>query len=133
MRCVECDRYICPKDFVPTPVGYKCPDCARPLASARRAVKPGQLAISAAVALVVGVSGALLLAVLGLRSWLFALLLGMVCGEAVRRASGGHRTGAIAAVAGAGVLFGMYLSGFGLVSIALGVGGAALYVMSNRW
>ena len=32
VRCAECERPICPKDMVPTPVGYKCKICAKPAA-----------------------------------------------------------------------------------------------------
>jgi hypothetical protein len=29
LRCGKCDKPICPKCMVPTPVGARCPDCAR--------------------------------------------------------------------------------------------------------
>ena len=29
LRCGKCGKPICPKDMVPTPVGVRCPDCAR--------------------------------------------------------------------------------------------------------
>ena len=37
--CTECGRYICPKDMVETPVGYKCRECARPAAGQLRTSK----------------------------------------------------------------------------------------------
>jgi hypothetical protein len=124
---------MCPKDYVNTPVGYKCKECARPLPSARRAVKPRQFAYAAAAAGVVGIGGAFALAALGFYFWLGGILLGVLAGEAARRASGGHRTGAIAAVAGMSVLIGTFAAGLGLVASAVGTGAAVVYVMSNRW
>lgn len=133
VRCVECDRPMCPKDFVSTPVGYKCKECARQLPSARRAVKPRQLAFASLASAVVGIGGAFLVAVIGLGFWLIALVLGVATGEAARRASGGHRSGSIAAIAGTSVLIGTYLSGLGIVAMAVSVLAAVVYVMSNRW
>ncbi|MDO8846796.1 MAG: hypothetical protein Q7W51_00200 [Coriobacteriia bacterium] len=133
VRCVECDRPICPKDFVSTPVGYKCKECARQLPSARRAVKPLQLVLAALASAGVGIGGAFLVAITGLGFWLVAILLGMLTGEVARRASGGHRNGAIAAVAGAGVLLGTFLAGLGIVAMAISTVAAVLHVTSNRW
>jgi hypothetical protein len=133
VRCVECDRPICPKDFVPTPVGYKCKECARQLPSARRTVKPRQLVFAALASAVVGIGGAFLVSSIGLGFWLVSLVLGVVTGEAARRASGGHRSGSIAAIAGSSVLVGTYLFGLGIVATALSVLAAVVYVMSNRW
>jgi hypothetical protein len=133
VRCVECDRYMCPKDFVTTPVGYKCRECARQLRSARREIKPKQLAISVVAALAVGVGGALALAMLGFYWWLATIALGALTGEAARRGSGGHRGSAIAAVAGSSALLGTFLAGFGVLQMALATGAAVLYVTSNRW
>ena len=133
VRCVECDRPMCPKDFVSTPVGYKCRECARQLPSARRVVKPKQLALAIAAALGVGVGGAFLVAIAGLGYWLVAIVHGALTGEAARRASGGHRGAAIAAVAGASALLGMILAGFGVDSVAISTAAAVVYIASNRW
>src|SRR5574340_538337 len=132
VRCVECDRYMCPKDYVTTPVGYKCKECAKQLASARRAVKPRQLALAILAAAAVGIAGAYLLAILGLYFWIAAIALGIATGEAARRASGGHRSGVIAGVAGAGVLVGTYMAGLGDVSMVIATAAAIVYVASNR-
>ncbi len=29
LRCSRCEKPICPRCMVPTPIGYRCPDCAR--------------------------------------------------------------------------------------------------------
>jgi hypothetical protein len=133
VRCVECDRYICPKDMVPTPVGYKCKECAKQLPSARRTVKPRQLVAALIAADVIGIGGAFLIAVTGMRFWLVGLLLGVLTGEAARRASGGHRTGSIAAAAGISVILGALIFNLGYLTMVLGAGAAVVYVMQNRW
>ena len=133
VRCAECERPICPKDFVTTPVGYKCRECARQLPSARRTVKPGQLLRSGLAAGAVGVGLPMIASVLGLYFWLLSLLFGVLTAEAARRASGGHRDGTIAAVAGVSVLVGTFLAGYGYLGMALAAGAAVFSVMSNRW
>ena len=57
----------------------------------------------------------------------------MDTGEAARRASGGHRSGPIAAVAGAAMLLGTFSAGLDYASMAIGTIAAVVYVMSNRW
>lgn len=131
-RCVECDRYICPKDFVSTPVGYKCKECARQLPSARRTVKPRQLALAVVASLLAGVGGAFIVALLGFVSWLLMILLGMMIGEAARRASGGLREVPIAIAAAASAALGTLLAGFGLIEVGLATGAALVFVLSNR-
>ncbi len=133
VRCVECDKPICPKDFVPTPVGYKCPDCARQLPSARRVVKPRQLALAAISAMGVGALGGLVLGLLGFYSWLLTLAVGLLAGETARRASGGHRQRSVALVAGAGMFVGAVLLGVGFPAAALGAVAAGVSVASGRW
>lgn len=133
VRCTECERPICPKDFVSTPVGYKCRECARQLPSARRTVKPGQFVRAALAAGVVGIGLPIAASALGLYFWLASLLFGVLTAEAARRASGGHRDGAVAAVAGVSVLVGTFLAGYGYLGMALAAGAAVFSVMSNRW
>ncbi len=134
VRCTECERPICPKDMVPTPVGYKCRECARPAKSATSFVKPQQWAVGAAVGLVVGVAGGILLGwVLGLGFWLAQLGFGALVGEAVRRGTGGHRTNGVAALAAGCALIGAFVGAFGFFGMALSAGAAAVFVLSNRW
>lgn len=134
VRCTECERPICPKDMVPTPVGYKCRECARPVKSATQFVKPKQWAIGAGVGLAVGIGGGILIGwVLFIGFWLAYLGFGMLVGEAVRRGTGGHRTPGVAALAAACALLGAIVGGFGPFGLALSAGAAAAYVLSNRW
>ncbi len=117
MRCAECERPICPKDMVSTPVGYKCPICARPARSQFVVVKPGQMVRATLAGLAAGIGGGVLLAFFA--GGFFGIILGFLWGsgtaEAARRASGGHREWSvgIAAIAGIGlgVLAGFLLTG----------------------
>ncbi|MHB1323784.1 MAG: hypothetical protein ACYC6J_05325 [Coriobacteriia bacterium] len=133
IRCVECDRFICPKEWVETPVGYKCPEHGRQTLSARRTVKPRQFALALAASALVGIGGSFLIASIGFRFWPIALVLGLATGEAARRASGGHRTGGIAALAGFSVIAGSALTGAGYLVMALSAAAAVISVMQNRW
>lgn len=118
MRCAECERYICPKDMVETPVGYKCPVCAKQPRSATVQVKPRQLAGAAGMGLVVGAGGGLLLGLLGFGFFFVGLLWGGATAEAVRRGSGGHLGWTVASVAIVSLLAGWLLgNALGRVSV----------------
>lgn len=134
VRCTECERPICPKDMVSTPVGYKCRECAKPVRTALQYVKPRQWAIGAVVGLVVGLGGGFLLGwVLGFGFWFAYLGFGLLVGEAVRRGTGGHRTPGVAALAGTCAFLGGVIGAFGPFGLLLATGAAAFYVLSNRW
>jgi hypothetical protein len=124
MRCAECERPICQKDMVLTPVGYKCPVCAKPKRSQYTYVKPKQLAGAVGAGVLVGVGGGFLLGMIGFGFFLIALVWGVAVGEAVRRGSGGHRGPMPSVVAGACVVLGSLAGGLGVIWMALGVVGA---------
>ena len=110
VRCTECERYICPKDMVETPVGYKCRECARPARSQYVVVKPRQLVRAIIVGGAVGVFGGIVMAFLSFG--FFGLFLGFIWGsmtaEATRRASGGHREWTVGIVAVAAIVLGAF-------------------------
>ncbi len=133
VRCVECDRPICPKDFVETPVGYKCKECARQLPSARLAIRPKQLALAVLAAAVVGIGGSFLASAVGYVDWPIAVLLGIGAGEAARRASGGHRGAAVATAAGSSVLIGAALAGLSSFAAVVGTVLAIVVVVNRLW
>lgn len=127
VRCTECLRYICPKDMVASPVGYKCPVCAKPARSQYVTVKPKQLAGGIGMGLLAGVLGGFLL---GLFGWTFIFVSfawGALVGEAVRRGSGGHRGPVMTTVAAVCVVVGGLLGGMGW----LGIGAAVLGVVAT--
>ncbi|MDO8963397.1 MAG: hypothetical protein Q7W30_02775 [Coriobacteriia bacterium] len=135
VSCPECGRYMCPKDMVDTPVGYKCKECGRQRITLG-GVKPGQLLRAAAFAL----PAALLLAPLSRFIPFFFLgvfLFGGLVGEAARRGAGGHRTWQVAGIAAAcaavGALASSFLLGFDPFLALGGPAIAAVYVTSWRW
>jgi hypothetical protein len=111
VRCTECGRYICPKDMVETPVGYKCPVCAKPARSQYVVVKPGQVLLASIVGGAVGVGGGVVLAFVPLLGIFSGIIWGVATAEAARRASGGHREWAVGIVAIAAIVLGMFASG----------------------
>ena len=136
VRCTECERYICPKDMVDTPVGYKCRQCGLVGKPRLGGVKPRQIAFGA----LAGLGAALVLAPLAMMvpfMFLGAILFGGLVGEATRRGGGGHRTWEFAAIAAASAAVGAGVTGlFGGLDVFLLLGGpavAALYVTSARW
>jgi hypothetical protein len=108
VRCGECDRYICPKDMVPTPVGYKCPICAKPPRSQYVVVKPAQLLRASVAGGAVGVLGGVVLAYVPLLGIFSGLIWGVATAEAARRASGGHREWPVGLVAIAAIVVGAF-------------------------
>lgn len=126
VRCGECERFICPKDMVETPVGYKCPECARPARGQTAYVKPKQLLLGVAAAAVVGVLGGLVVGQLPVRFYFLMLAYGAFVAEMVRRASGGHRGTILAVIAAAGAVAGGFLGGLDLFALLfVGVGAFA--------
>lgn len=106
LTCTECGRPICPKEMVLTPVGYKCPEHARPARGQYMYVKPVQAAWAAVAALAVGMGGAALLLWIGYGGLLAGVIWGLLTAEATRRASGGHRGAVVAAIAVGGIAAG---------------------------
>lgn len=114
VTCGNCGRPICPKDMVPTPVGYKCPICAKPERSQYTFVKPRQFVLGGALAALAGIGGAFALAfVLGGGGFLGIIVgyfWGVLTAEAARRGSGGHRGREMAVVAIAAIVIGALLT-----------------------
>jgi len=114
VRCTECERPICPRDMVPTPVGYKCRECARPARSQYVVVKPDQIVRAILVGGAVGIGIGVVLAFLPFGGIFMGFLWGVATAEAARRASGGHREWAVGIVAVGAILMG------GMAGLALG-------------
>ena len=115
--CAECGDPICPRCAVPTPVGQKCPSCARLPKTARARGKPDQIAKGIAAGVGAAVLGAaalwLIYRRLGLGSWILSGLVGYGIARAVLFGSEGNRASvfrviaivlALAAVAGGWVM-----------------------------
>jgi len=135
VSCRECGRYMCPKDMVESPVGYKCRECGRAKIT-KGGAKPRQVGLAFAFGMVAAMVAA---PVAGFIPFLFlgAILYGGVVGEAARRGGGGHRTWQFSAIAAVCALAGALAVGFyGRADFILVLAGpvvAAVYVTSARW
>lgn len=137
VSCPECGRYICPKDMVDTPVGYKCRECGLAKRPTLGGVKPEQLMRGGAAGLGAAILGGVALALLPFLNFWGSLFYGALVGEATRRGSGGHRTWEFAAIAGvasacgAGVI--MLIGGSWFFPLVIGTIVAVLFVTTMRW
>ena len=110
VSCGECGRPICPKDMVETPVGYKCPICAKPASSQLVHVKPAQLIRAIIAGGLVGIVGGIVLAymTMGFFGWILGFVWGSLTAETTRRASGGHRVWTIGIIAIVAIVLGAF-------------------------
>jgi len=125
MTCQECGKPICPKEMVLTPVGYKCPEDARPKRSQYTFVKPRQLLRAGLVGLAVGALSGIALGFISWGGFFLGIIWGSLTSEAVRRGSGGHRGGTVAVVAtlsiGLGWLVGNAIGYVGFITVIIAV------------
>ncbi|MBI2858637.1 MAG: B-box zinc finger protein [Chloroflexi bacterium] len=150
LSCATCQKPICPRCMIETPVGMKCRKCARLQRlptfrlSLKHYLRAGGAGLGAAA--VFAVARYLLLSVVplaGIFGFFIAAAVGYGIGEIIYRASGHKRGLGLAVVAGASVVLsylldvrilvaaitfepsGLLRSALNLVSIAVGVAAAA--------
>ena len=82
LRCGRCETPICPKCLVATPVGARCPDCARVKRFALL-VKPKEFARAIGMGLAVAAVGSLVLQFIPFVGLLGLAFIGFAVGEAV--------------------------------------------------
>lgn len=117
IRCCNCNKPICVKCMHETPVGMKCPDCAK--LKLRHEGGPRRYAAGGAGLLTSAVMGYGLLSTMGRVSFLLALALGGATGIVVQKVSGRRRgLGGVSALAAV----------FGLAMGALALGAAPTYL-----
>jgi hypothetical protein len=137
VSCVECGRYICPKDWVDTPVGYKCREHGLSKRPTLGGVKPKQYLTAMAAALAAAAALALVLTFVPFMGFWLSIIGGIGVAEATRRGAGGHRTwefAVIAAVAaGLGVGAAAALGHVNVIALFLSPIAAAVYIKSNRF
>ena len=133
LRCGKCSRFICPKCVVQTPVGARCPDCARltrlPIfqVSAKDHLRAAGAGLGLAIGL--GVVWRIVLPYLFFFSLWVVLLMGYIIGELISRSVNRKRGIGLQVIAGVSVvicyltvvILGLYLSLFGLLALAAGV------------
>jgi hypothetical protein len=117
LRCGKCGTPICPKCLVHTPVGARCPDCARPARIARRGQTIPYFAGAGAGFGVAAVAGAMMTFVPGGLLILPLLLTCFLVGEAV--SAGSRRRGGrgLALVAFTATLTGPVLGRAALIAL----------------
>ncbi|HEU4868304.1 MAG TPA: hypothetical protein VFV09_11310 [Actinomycetota bacterium] len=102
IRCCNCDTPICVKCMNETPVGMKCPDCAR--VEFRKSGGRRQYAAGAVGLLTAAVIGYGVFSAFGRVSFLVAIALGAATGFVVRKVGARRRglggTAALAAICG---------------------------------
>lgn len=91
LKCAECDRPICEKCMVQTPVGMKCPECARHRGRIVGHAKPIYFVRAAAAgtgaAIVGGIVMGILRSIVPFGMIILAFLAGIGMGEVVSRAA----------------------------------------------
>ncbi|NLG27611.1 MAG: hypothetical protein GX557_06845 [Chloroflexi bacterium] len=91
LRCSRCLKPICTQCAVPSPVGMRCPDCARSNRSPLYVVKPQHLVIGTLVALLLSLIGGAVAVQMGLWITLFvAAPIGGIIAEGVLRTTKKH-------------------------------------------
>ena len=110
LRCAKCEKPICPKCRVSTPVGFRCFDCAQLTVLPTYAISTDYY-VKAGVAglLAASAAGALMGIFPGFEFWA-ALLMGVVVPEAVTRAANLKRGPGLQAVAMGAIVFGFVVS-----------------------
>src|SRR5581483_9869534 len=108
LRCSKCERPICPRCLVQTPVGARCRDCAQLRRLPTFQVGKGHLLRGAGAAAGSGIAAGIVWSMLpvgfGLFSFLLAAGVGYVVGEATSRAANRRRGSSLKMVAVAGVV-----------------------------
>ena len=113
VSCAACGRPICTDCMRETPVGMKCPACARMPLRARALGKPRHYvaAFVAGLACAVLLGALAVVAHLGLLGIIFPALAGFLVGRAVSWGGKGHRHGGFMAIAAATAVVGLVLGG----------------------
>ena len=135
LRCGKCDKPICPKCMVETPVGARCRECARIKKLPTFQVSNKQILLSACVGLVIAVGYGFLWGILGFYSKFIILnvLLGAGAGycisEGMSRVINRKRGTKLAVIAAILVV----VSGFASVFTPLGIiySSSIMFIMLN--
>ena len=108
LRCGRCDTPICPRCLVPTPVGARCPECAR-VKRFNFIVKPKEFARATGMGLAVAAVGALILQFLPFLGLIGLAFIGFAVGEAVSVGANRKRAPELGPLAVACLLIGYML------------------------
>ncbi len=91
LRCNKCGKYICPKDAVRTPVGYRCKTCVKEQQDIFFTATPLDYTVAAIVASVLSMIAAFIMPAIGFLAIFGGPIAGTVIAEGVFRATGKRR------------------------------------------
>ena len=91
LRCNRCGKYICPKDAVRTPVGYRCKSCVKEQQDVFFTATSADYMIAAVVSIVLSTIAAFIVPALGFIAIFAGPIAGTVIAEGVWRATGRRR------------------------------------------
>ena len=137
LRCSKCGKPICPKEMVQTPVGARCPDCARLQKVPTYQIPATYYLRAAGTALGMAIACGIVWAIIGviLRFFLLSIILaagvGYAIGEVVSRSVNRKRGAGLAIIASIAVVisylvalfspWGFRFGLFDLLAIAVGI------------
>lgn len=124
LRCNRCEKPICSKCAVQTPVGYRCRECVRGQQAVFETAKTRDYPVAAVVAAIGTAIGAAVLGVLGFWGFLVAPIVGGGLAEGIRWAVGRRRSRYLPRWAAIGAALGMIPTLVGPVITLLAIGGA---------
>ncbi len=117
LRCGSCGTPICPKCLVMTPVGAKCPTCARPRLQSAFVLTPFDVIVavigSIAGGVVLGIIGSIVLRFAPIASILFPMICGLGCSALVQRVTPRKRGVPLKIAAALGVVIAFLVLGLG--------------------
>ena len=128
LRCGQCGKPICPRCLVQTPVGAKCPECARlqriPTYQVSTAYYRRAAAAGVGMAIVCGVIWGVIMGIIPFLylNFVFAAVVGYATGEVISRSANRKRGRGLAVIAGLSVASSylvsiLFFGGFVLFSI----------------
>jgi len=129
LRCSRCDVPICPRCLVQTPVGARCPECARPTRIRQGSLFRQVLGAAAGMGVGMAVGGLVLLVPLGPLAplaFLAPLLGAVLVGEAVWAVSDRTRTRAMSTAAFVGASVGPVIGRALVLALLIPLGDAPL-------
>ncbi len=116
ITCAECDRPICPKCMVYTPVGVKCAECARQRGRSVGGPRPIYYARAAVAGLSSAVIGGVLLfetvRLFRFGGFIFVMGLGLVIGEVVSRGAGRNTSVGLQVIAASSAALAFLIAGY---------------------
>ncbi|MGH9173568.1 MAG: B-box zinc finger protein, partial [Vicinamibacterales bacterium] len=112
LRCSRCEKPICPRCMVPTPIGYRCPDCARGPKPAIYQASPTGIATGAAMGVTIAALTGVFWGLFPAWEFYWTMLLGFGVSESIAWAARYKRGTELMVVAMSCVVFGIILARF---------------------